>query len=115
VRKTLSRSPHPVRLTYAWTMSRLIVVPLLRHLLVLSKLAVCGAVPSGPHRLRRRIRQTFLNTYDLYGSHRYQHYKTPAELLELVRRLQPDLRRVINLDAYLSRPSPPGVALRVPK
>ncbi len=115
VRAILSRSPHPVRLAYAWTMSRLIVVPLLGRLLILSKLAVCGDVPVGPHRRRRRIKQTFLNTYDLYGSHRYQHYKTPAELLELVRRLQPDLSRVMNLDAHLSRRSPPGAAFRIPK
>ena len=115
VRKILSRSPHPVRLAYAWTMSRLIVVPLLGRFLVLSRLAVCGDVPVGPRRRQRRIKQTFLNTYDLYGSHRYQHHKTRMELLELVRRLQPDLSRVINLDAYLSRPSPPGVALRVSK
>jgi len=115
VRKILSRSPHPVRLAYAWTMSRLIIVPLLGPLLVLSKLAVCGDVPSGPGRLRRRLKQTFLNTYDLYGSHHYQHYTSPAELLELLRQLQPDLRRVINLGSYLNRPSPPGIALRVPK
>ena len=56
-----------------------------------------------------------LNTFDCYGAHRYQHLKTEEEIRDLVRSMQPDVAKVLNMDRYFLRPPPVGIALRLRK
>ena len=63
--------------------------------------------------MKRRFKNTSLNTFDWYGSHRYQHHKSEAEMRDLVAELQSDLSKVGNLDKYFARPPPIGCALRI--
>jgi hypothetical protein len=56
-----------------------------------------------------------MNTFDGFGSHTYQHHKTDAEIIALVRDLQPDASKVLNMEKYFLRPAPIGCALRVYK
>ncbi len=62
--------------------------------------------------LRRWYQATVLNTFDCFGSHTYQHHRTD-EIRALVRTLQPDPAKVLNMDRYFSRPTPIGCAIRV--
>jgi len=62
---------------------------------------------------KRRFKNTALNTFDCYGSHSFQHHKTDDEIRALVKALQPDDRKVLNMDKYFQRPAPIGCALRV--
>jgi len=72
-----------------------------------------GDVPRGEHYLRRAYMSGVLNTYDWFGSHGYQHYKTEAEIRSLVAELQSDASKVGNIDRYFERPQPIGIALRL--
>ncbi len=56
-----------------------------------------------------------LNTFDMFGSHAYQHQIPDADLRKLVLEFQPDCSRIGNFDAYFTRPQPAGIALRVQK
>jgi hypothetical protein len=56
-----------------------------------------------------------LNTFDMYGSHAYQHYLSEAEQRALALSLQPDTARILNWDSYFLTPQPTGCALRVQK
>ena len=111
LRAILSRMPFRVILAYAHVMAALRFVPGLGPILEHSQIMVRGQVPAGPHYAKRLYHNAVLNTYDWYGSHSHQHMKTPAEVRGLVESL--DCRAVANLDAYLSRPLPPGLAIRV--
>jgi ubiquinone/menaquinone biosynthesis C-methylase UbiE len=116
LRFVLAKCPFRVNLAYATMMGVLRNVPALG--LFLEKAGFCsqGEVltsdgrPAGFH---RRYQATRLNTFDRFGSHRYQHLKSEAELRALLAQLQPDSSKIDNLQAYFSRPAPIGCALRV--
>lgn len=116
LRSVLSRCPFGVTLAYARTMAVLREVPGLGPMLEKSGCCLQGDVPPAETEAltkAQRRRATFLNTFDWFGSHTYQHHKTEAEIRALVQQLQPDLSRVGNLEPYFRRPMPIGCALRV--
>jgi ubiquinone/menaquinone biosynthesis C-methylase UbiE/uncharacterized protein YbaR (Trm112 family) len=118
LRAVLARGSFGVIMLYARAMSVLRLVPLLGWLLEKGGFCVQGSVPeiageAGWARLRRRFKNTCLNTFDRFGSHLYQHLKTDAEIETLVTRLQPDASKVLNRAKYFSRPTPIGCALRI--
>lgn len=118
LRAVLSRMPFLVILSYARVMALLRLVPLLGTVLEKLHLVAQGDVPvvlgeSWLARLKRRFRAASLNTFDAYGSHQYQHHKRDEEIRALVRELQPDASRIMNMEKYFLRPTPIGCALRV--
>ena len=113
VRRFLSQRSFSFRLWYARIMAALRFVPLLGYVLEKSQLLFCGEVPAGAHWARRSYRQAFLNTFDWFGAHTYQHYKTEEEIRALLVELQPELIKVKNIDRYFQKPLPSGCALRV--
>ena len=115
LRAMLSRCPFRVTLGYAQVMAALRFVPLLGPLLEKAQFVIRGDVPEGPHRNERRYKQAVLNTFDWYGSHKYQHLKTPAEIEALVLSLQPERSKIRNLDRYLEPRVAPGLAIRLGK
>jgi uncharacterized protein YbaR (Trm112 family) len=118
LRAVLSKMPFPVILAYARMMAALRLVPLLGLFLEKSGFCVQGDVPrvEGEGRwtyLKRRYRATTLNTFDGFGSHKYQHHKSDQELRDLLQSLQPDPSKILNADRFFTRPPPIGGALRV--
>jgi ubiquinone/menaquinone biosynthesis C-methylase UbiE/uncharacterized protein YbaR (Trm112 family) len=116
LRAVLSRMPFRVTLGYATILAALRQMPAVGPLL--EKAGFCsqgqvltpeGAAPG----LRNRFRATQLNTFDQFGSHRYQHLKSEGEMRSLLRGLQPDDSKILNVAPYFSRPAPIGCALRV--
>jgi len=116
LRAVLSRAPFSVNLAYATIMGGLRLVPVAGT--ALEKAGFCtqgevvtesGARPTA----RARFAATRLNTFDQFGSHRYQHLKRDDEMRALVASLQADPRKIKNADPYFSRPAPIGCALRV--
>jgi uncharacterized protein YbaR (Trm112 family) len=115
LRAVLSRCPFRLVLIYAKVMAVLRFIPVLGGLLEKAQLVLRGEVPPGPGRMSRMYRAAVLNTFDWYGSHSFQHQKTPGELRALVSTLQPDSSKVRNLERYFRRPLPPGLAIRLIK
>jgi len=118
LRELLSRMPFRVILAYARLMAVLRLVPVLGTFLERSGFCVQGDVPflDGEYawaRMKRRFRNTSLNTFDSFGSHQYQHYKSDDEIRSLARDLQPDASKILNMDKYFLRPAPIGCALRI--
>lgn len=118
LRSLLSRMPFSVIMVYARLMALLSLMPGLGYFLEKSGLCVTGDVPklgkdSTWEYLKRRFKNTSLNTFDNLGSHHYQHLKTDDEIRALVKAMQPDLARVLNYEKYFHRPAPIGCALRV--
>ena len=116
LRFILSRCPFRVNLAYATMLAGLSVLPGVGPLFEKAGLCSMGEVVArdgGSPTLAQRFRATRLNTFDFFGSHSYQHLKTEAELRALVAELQPDPRKVGNVEQYFSRPAPIGCALRV--
>jgi uncharacterized protein YbaR (Trm112 family)/SAM-dependent methyltransferase len=118
LREVLRRLPFAARLAYSHAMAAGREVPGAGVLLEKSGLCMQGDVPAvegegALAHLRRRYRATALNTFDWYGGHAYQHHKSEAELRALLAELQPDARRIGNVDRYFTRPPPVGIALRV--
>ena len=118
VRKALARTSFGFIHGYARAAGVMRQVPLLG--LAFEKLGFYsqGDVPAAPGesfgtRLKRRYRATVLNTFDDFGSHSYQHYKSERDIRTLVASLQPDPAKVFNLDQYFSRPMPIGCAIRI--
>lgn len=118
-RRLIPNLPFAGRLAYARTMGILRQVPLLGLLLEKASFCSMGDVPTDSDtawsRLKARYRATVLNTFDLYGAHRFQHHLTNDELAALVDRLQPDRTKVLNFHSYFGGHRPPGCALRVLK
>lgn len=73
---------------------------------------VRGDVPAGPDYLKRKYRQTVLNTYDWNGSHEYQHYFTAGQLEALVRDAGIAAEKVPNFREVVTQRLP-GHALRM--
>lgn len=118
LRAILSRMPFSVILAYARFMGILRLIPVIGYFLEKMAFCVQGDVPetSGIRdAIQRRYRATVLNTFDCYGSHSYQHYKSDEEIQSLVELLQPDRSKVRNYDTYFQRPQPIGCALRLRK
>jgi len=118
LRRLLSKMPFFVILFYDRVMSASRMIPILGDILEKSNLVVQGDVPkiAGEgifQRLNRRYKAAVLNTFDAYGSHEFQHHKSDFEILRLAIQLQPDSRRIQNIDDYFLRPPKIGCALRV--
>jgi ubiquinone/menaquinone biosynthesis C-methylase UbiE len=116
LRAVLSRAPFRVNLAYATTMAALRQIPAIGPFLEKSGFCSQGEVlgtDGSVAGIRMRFHATRLNTFDRFGSHRYQHLKRDSEIIALVRSLQPDSSKVHNIEAYFARPSPIGCALRV--
>ena len=118
LRAVLSRMPFAVIMFYARVMALLSLVPGLGVLLEKSGFCVTGDVPKLPTDsawgyMKRRFKNTSLNTFDGFGSHQYQHHKSDDEIRALVKAMQHDAAKVGNMDKYFLRPAPIGCALRV--
>jgi SAM-dependent methyltransferase len=118
LRAVLSRMPFTIIMFYARLMALLSLVPGLGMLLEKSGLCVTGDVPKLPadsawDYMKRRFKNTSLNTFDCFGSHSFQHLKSDDEIRALVKAMQPDAAKVVNMDKYFLRPAPIGCALRV--
>lgn len=118
LRAVLSRLPFRLILSYAYLMAVLRLFPGLGWFLEKSGVCVQGDVPhisgeSNWGRLGRRFKATCLNTFDGFGSHKYQHHKSDAEIRSLVKALQPDASKVLNIEEYFRKPEPIGCALRL--
>ena len=113
VRKFLSKKVVFFRLWYARIMSLLRFVPLLGLILEKSSLMSRGEVFGGKGYLKRAYKTGVLNTFDSFGAHQYQHYKSDEEIKKLINGLQPDSEKILNVDKYFSRPAPIGCALRL--
>jgi len=120
LRRILSRMPFMVILSYATLVSLLRLIPLFGEILEKSNIVIQGDVPkiadeSIIRRLKRRYKAARHNTFDAFGSHHFQHYKSDFEILRLVTTLQQDNKKILNLDKYFQRPQPIGTALRILK
>jgi len=118
LRAVLSRMPFGVIMLYARTMAALRLVPGFGVFLEKSGFCVQGDVPwldgeTAWARMKRRFKNTSLNTFDAYGSHQYQHHKSDDEIRALAKALQPDSMKILNMDKYFLRPAPIGCALRI--
>lgn len=118
LRAVLRRLPFWAILTYARFMGIIRLIPILG--LIAEKVGSCvqGDVPviHGENffkRLKRRYSATVLNTFDCFGSHKYQHLKRDEEIKLLIASLQPDHKKILNTDKYFRRPQPIGCALRI--
>ena len=120
LRALLSCMPFAVIMFYARLMALLRLVPALGMFLEKSGFVVMGDVPKLPAEspwgyMKRRFKNTSLNTFDGFGSHTFQHHKSDDEIRALVKAMQPDPAKVANMDKYFLRPAPIGCALRVSK
>ena len=119
-RAVLRHMPFSVILFYSRMMGVLRQVPVLGRLLDKLRFSLTGRLPkvegeSWFERRKRLYRATVLNTFDMYGSHAYQHYLSEAEQRARALSLQPDSARILNWDSYFLTPQPTGCALRVQK
>jgi SAM-dependent methyltransferase len=112
-RRGLSKRSFKFLLNYSRIVALMRFIPVLGVVMEKSYIVVRGDVPPGPDLLYRKYRAAVLNTFDCYGSHSFQHLKTPAEVRSLVSELQPDETKVANLEPYFHRPPPIGCALRL--
>jgi ubiquinone/menaquinone biosynthesis C-methylase UbiE len=118
LRAILSRLPFWAILSYSRLMGIIRLIPGLGWIIEKLGILVQGDVPriegdSFFQRLSRRYKATVLNTFDCFGSHKYQHLKTDQEIIDLATLLQPDREKILNTDKYFTRPQPIGCALRI--
>jgi len=118
LRIVLSKMPFAVIMFYSKTVSLLRLIPGLGYLLKMANIVQQGNVPilvgeNWFNRLKRRYKNSCLNTFDSYGSHSFQHHKSDNEIMTLVKSLQPNLDNVKNLESYFLRPKPIGCAIRI--
>lgn len=118
LRSLLSRLPFTVNLYYARLMGLLGIIPGIGFLV--EKLGFCMRGDHSmlksldfKHRLKLRYRGIVLNTFDWFGSHKFQQYKSNDEIKALLNVLQPQSAKILNQDEYFTRPMPHGCALRV--
>lgn len=120
LRRAFRNASFETILTYSRLMGGVRLVPGLGKLANKLRLSLTGKVPrqlgeSWLDHQRQIYRQTVLNTFDMFGSHSYQHQIPDAELRAMVLDMQPDPARIGNLEAYFIRPQPAGIGLRVQK
>ena len=118
LRQILSAMPFRLVLAYAKVMGVLRQIPVFGVLLEKSGFCTRGDVPrtyqeSAIRHLRKKYKATVLNTFDGFGSHAFQHQKSDYEIRSLLAELQPNEEKILNIDKYFTRPTPPGCALRV--
>ena len=118
LRAILSHLPFLAILTYARMMGVIRLIPGIGFFVEKAGFCNRGDVPvihgeSFYRRLWRMFKSTVLNTYDGFGSHKYQHLKRDEEIQRLIASLQPDNEKILNAEKYFSRPAPIGCALRV--
>ena len=118
LRAILSRMPFGIILFYARFFGIVRLVPGVGYVMEKIGLCVTGDVPKlqGEHwtgYLKRHYKNTKLNTFDNFGSHKFQHLKSEAEIRMLATILQPDSNKILNMTRYFLRPTPVGCALRV--
>ena len=115
LRSVLKRMPFFINLSYARLMGLLRLVPVLGTVLEKLYFLSSGDVPAkkGWAYIKQRYKATVLNTFDCFGSHEFQHYKSDTEIQSLLRDLQPDEHKIKNANQYFSVPPPLGCALRV--
>jgi hypothetical protein len=94
-------------------MARMRIIPIIGPLLEKAQFVIRGDVPPGERYQERLLTQSILNTFDWYGSHRYQHHLSAAQLASICNGLSPKPAQILNLDAYYKRPLPPGLPLRL--
>lgn len=118
LRSILSRLSFRPLLFYSKFVAFLRLLPVLGMVLEKSTLCFCGNVPKAKtwqKTMKKRYELAVLNTFDMYGSHTFQHHKRESELRALLAELQPDQSKIGNLAIYFSSPPPIGCALRVGK
>lgn len=119
LRSFLKTKSFSFRHDYCRVMGILRFLPLLGYLLERSNFCVRGDVPREDEGMlaysRKAYRATVLNTFDYFGAHDYQHYKTDAELKTLLNELQSDSSKILNYESYFLQDQPIGCALRVLK
>lgn len=113
LRWILSKLPFSGILAYAKLLGALRLVPALGWFLEKSGFCLCGNVPRNS--FKKTFHQTVLNTFDLFGSHEFQHHLREVELIALLSELQPDPLKIGNFEKYFKIPPPIGCALRVRK
>jgi uncharacterized protein YbaR (Trm112 family)/ubiquinone/menaquinone biosynthesis C-methylase UbiE len=113
LRAILSRCSFKTIIRYAKLIARLRAVPVLGVFLEKANFLVRGDVPPGDHYEERLYETTVLNTFDWYGSHRYQHHLSGEELAAICDAMSPKPREILNLNAYYKRPMPPGLPIRL--
>lgn len=96
-RQVFSRLPNRVTLGIFRVLAGAAMVPGLDAALT-RMLLIRGEVPKGSNYLRRKYRQTVLNSYDYFGSHRYQHYFTAGDLRRLFAASGIPMAKVTNFD-----------------
>lgn len=121
LRQILKRSPFSIRLFYSYFVSIIRLVPLLGDLAEKLMLVSQGDVPY-PQNLTKwylktfyRFRCSVVNTFDAFGSHKYQWYLSNHQINSIITQLVPPPENVRNKTKYFSRPTPPGTALRLSK
>lgn len=111
------RWPFWGRMAYAKTMAALRFVPGFGWALEGVLLMVRGDVPKAGlthwQWVQKAYTQGALNTFDMLGSHSYQHIKHESELRALVKALQPDPVLTLNVERMFQNPPPVGCAFRV--
>jgi 2-polyprenyl-3-methyl-5-hydroxy-6-metoxy-1,4-benzoquinol methylase len=112
LRARLSKWQPAALMRYSRIVAALRLIPAFGYLLEASAFVVRGKVPKS-HSLRQRFKQAVLNTYDLYGSHLYQHFFTKEQLLALLYSLQPDKAKVLNVEKVFDDPAAKAAAFRV--
>lgn len=115
LREILPKRSFTFILNYSRIVSALRFIPVLGKSLEVFFFVCRGHVPKGENYFSRAYRQGVLNTFDLYGSHTYQHLKTDEEIKRLISELQPDGEKISNYAMYFSRQTPDGCALRLKK
>ena len=118
LRNAISSLPFTGIMAYARLMALLRLVPGLGLFLEKACICVMGDVPKiiGESAYKynlRCFRTTVLNTFDGFGSHAYQHHKSENEIRAIVKSLQADEKKVLNISEYFKRPQRIGCALRV--
>jgi hypothetical protein len=98
-------------LFYSKLMSLLRFIPLVGWLLEGCLLMARGQVLDKG--LKAKYKAGVLNTFDMFGSHAYQHAKTEKELRDLI--ASPKPTQVFNIDRALGNPSAIGCTFRLVK
>lgn len=113
LRAILSRCSFRTILAYAKIMARLRAIPGLGAILEKANFVVRGDVPQGERYEQRLYETAVLNTFDWYGSHKYQHQLSAKELARICGHLTPQPAEILNLEFYRKRPTPPGLSIKL--
>lgn len=118
LRQMLSHMPFWAILGYAKLMGIIRLIPGIG--LVAEKAMICsrGDVPSEIGKsvwakLKRSYKATVLNTFDFFGSHTFQHHLSEQQQRQILQSLQPDAKKILNVDKSFGRPVAIGCAFRV--